>query len=146
MYRVYSENGHVTVVQLRIRKNLVFWLKIASEDTIKRFFILYALQACSISFFLKKLDTNRKFRSLTKFCIGLISKTLKQQILRTNGSYIFFNQYFATKSRKLAISIEIALEGFNNRFFELLDLQAYRVNQFLKKLDVCYKFRLPTKL
>ena len=69
-------------VQTYIFKNLkiLFW-KIFRKISAKiPDFALLELLARSMSFFLKNLDANRKFRLLQKFFLSLISKMLEQQI------------------------------------------------------------------
>ena len=60
----------------KFAKSRDFGSKSLLKTLLRGFESFYALQAWSMSYFLKKLDPNRKFRSLTKFCIDFISKRL----------------------------------------------------------------------
>ena len=87
----------------------------------------------SISF-LKNLNTNWIFRSITKLWIFLILKMLKKQISRITGSTIFFNKDLAQKMWKSSIlrkSLLIASTRGSWKLLKNFDLHGWNMIFFL---------------
>ena len=79
------------------------------------------------------------------FILVFSPKCLKNKFQRRLGRVYFSTKIMPQNRENWVFSAKIALQGFYKAFLRLLDLQAYSVTHFIKRLDGCCNFCLITK-
>ena len=102
-----------------------------------------------MTMFSKTVNTNRKFRLLTKFCFGSVPKMASFEIPMTSNSCIFYCSGFPQKCKNFVKSADTTTESCENT--KKLDLHysawyACNIHHFSINLHTQRKFGLLAKL